>query len=317
MPRNYVQNISLLGSTSRIETPFVKVTFGDIDSGYTFGVFQSRGIAEKDASGFYRAARIIYPNYIKSLTVEKINGQVNQYTLSMIYPIRPGDDPNFFEKIFSSISSSRKITFSYGDISVPDYVYRNEQAIITSISNDFNLQGSSISYTITAVSSAVLGYSGSYSFQGYQSKKPSDLIFEILQQPYYGLTDIFYGMRGKSSEELRALGLIPGDDAAVDIEAKTNISLLEYLKYLVNCMIPAGSQQQGSIYAFTVHDEVIGETTHNAKTETLGGPYFQIDRVDKHSEFPGAYELVIGSPSKDIVTAFSLSDRENYSIYYN
>ena len=32
--------------------------------------------------------------------------QGNQYTLQIDYPIRPNDDPNFFEKVFSSVSGT-------------------------------------------------------------------------------------------------------------------------------------------------------------------------------------------------------------------
>ena len=89
---------SLLGSTTRVETPYVKVKIGD----YTFGVFDKKERAKVD-DDFYLKADIKFPNYVKSLGVEKINGKVNTYTLQLEYAIRPQDDPNFIEKVFSSV----------------------------------------------------------------------------------------------------------------------------------------------------------------------------------------------------------------------
>ena len=98
---------------------------------YTFGIFDSKTKSKgaKDKNGFYSTYQVKYPDYIQSLTVTKINGQVNQYVLNITYPITQFDDPNFFEKVFSSISNTRKIIFSYGDAAVPSYAYKNEEAI--------------------------------------------------------------------------------------------------------------------------------------------------------------------------------------------
>ena len=102
------QNISLLGSTSRIETPYIKVTFGSLANGYTFGVYRKVNNTDKTLDGFYSSVKEIYPNYIQSLQITKINGQVNTYILNLDYPVTQDDDPNFFEKIFSSVSKTRK-----------------------------------------------------------------------------------------------------------------------------------------------------------------------------------------------------------------
>ena len=317
---NGVQNISLLGNTARVEIPFIKVTFGDLDSGYTFGVYQKIS-GQQNTQGVYQSAKIIYPNYVKSLSIEKINGQVNQYTLNIVYPIRPGDDPNFFEKVFGSVSKSRKIIFSYGDLAIPDYVYRNEQAIITDIRGNFDLRSNVISYTVSAVSSATLGYAGSFSFAGGVDK-PSNIIKTLLETPSYGLTDIFYGMRGLSAEQLAQFGLLDSSDKAVELEAKDNIAILDYLKYLVYCMVPDGSNPNNNntndIYLLTIHDDVLGEISADEKVEKLGGPYFKVTRLNAAAvEYSDAYELVIGAPSKDIILNFSVTDDETYAIYYD
>jgi hypothetical protein len=81
--------------------------------------------------------------------------------LALSYPVTQTDDPNFFEKVLSSVSKTRKIIFSYGDMSMPTYIYREEEAIITKVQSNFQLQGGIINYTISAVSSCALNSAGS------------------------------------------------------------------------------------------------------------------------------------------------------------
>lgn len=299
-------NMSLLGSTSRIETPYVKVQIGD----YIFGVFQKKEAKLKDEAGFYQTTKIIYPNYIQSLNVIKVNGQVNQYTLQIKYPITSQDDPNFFEKVFSSVSKSRKILFSYGDMSLPNYVYKNEEAIITKITTQFQIDASVIAYNISAVSSAALTKSGCYTFINSEPKKPSDEIKKLLYNKNYGLQEVFYGMNNKTLIEQK--GLIASDDKAVQLETKTNISALDYLTYLVSCMVPASSDslsvKQADIYIMTIIDDTTGE---------FGGPYFKIYKASSKVDYSDAYEIDIGFPTANVVTNFTIENNENYSIYYD
>lgn len=309
-------NISLLGSLSRIETPFIQVKIGE----YTFGVYQKGAQPVKDTDGvFYITDKITYPNYLQSLTVQKINGQVNEYTLNLIYPIRPGDDPNFFEKVFSSVSKTRKIVFTYGDMSIPNYIYKEEEAIITDVRSRFNLKQGTIDYTVSAVSSAQLATSGSHTFYFQKGKwyKPSEEIKRILNEPIYGLKDLFYGM--SNSEAVASLNLIPSsDDLVNDLQTKENISPLEEIKYLVSCMRSAAHP----FYILTIHDEVNGETqgintTGSTVVEQLGGPYFKITGVSSNIENADAYEIDIGFPTANIVMSFSIENDQNYSIYYD
>ena len=310
-----MSSYSLLGSLSRVEVPFIKVTIGN----YTFGKYEKTNQDVKDADGlFYTAAKIQYPNYLQSLTVQKINGQVNEYSLNLTYPIRPGDDPNFFEKVFSSVNKTRKIIFSYGDISNPTYIYKEEEAIITNIGSSFDIRTGTIGYNVSAISSAKLGSTGSFTFTWETDKegrsKPSEEIWKILNNPAYGLKDLFYGMANEDS--VRRLGLIPGTDLKVKLEALTNVSPLEAIQYLVSNMTSDSSEFPG-FYALTINDEITGETTKNKVTETLGGPYFKITPVDKLQEHSEAYEIDIGFPSQNIVMSFNIQNNENYSIYYD
>ena len=129
MPLNPDNRANLLVYPTMVETPFIIVKIGE----YTFGVANKQKLS-------YGNYKVDFPNYISDMTVEKINGTVNQYTLRMVYQITQNDDPNMFERIFSSISKTRKITFTYGDWSYPSYIYANEEAIITNINTNFSAQ---------------------------------------------------------------------------------------------------------------------------------------------------------------------------------
>lgn len=286
-------NISnnLISSSTYIQTPIIHVKIGD----YTFGKYES------NKRGFTK-----YPNYIQSLSVTKINGQVNSYTLNLIYPINEYSDPNYFEKVFSSVSKTRKIEFSYGDASAPSYLYKNEVALITKVKSNFNLDtSSSINYTVYAVSQSTLALTGNYSFPASKTQ-PSRLILELLQNKYYGLQDLFTGMR--NIDLVTQYNLIPGNDREVSIKKKDKISPLSYLEYLVSLMTPSISySKNNSVYVLSFVDDTSG---------IFGGSYFKITEVNSNINHPEAYQLDIGYPGSNYVYNFSIDNDENYSIFY-
>ena len=293
----------LLGKEIRIQVPFVKVQIGD----YVFGIFQASKTTQRDSQGVYRVQNIQYPNYIQTLRVEKINGQVNTYTLNITYAINENNDPNFFEKIFSSVSESRKIVFSYGDLNAPAFVYRNEEALITGVKSQMNLMGASINYTVTAVSSSNLTTIGAFNFPARNNVKPSDVIKEILKNnAKYGLMDIFTGMRNYN--QVIQKGLIASNDICVDLVAKRNISILEYIQYLVKSM--QSSNDNKDIYVFKVIDSV---------DEIFNGPYFKVINSTDASNSLDCYSLDVGFEYKtnNAVTNFSIDNQDSYSIFYN
>lgn len=300
-------NMDLLSSQARIQTPWIKVTIGD----YTFGVFDDKTKAwGKSQAGFYQSFSIQYPQFIDSLEVTKINGQVNKYTLNIVYPVTQFDDPNFFEKVFSSVSRTRKIIFTYGDAETPSYIYKEEEAIITNINQTFNLVGSSISYYINAVSSAALATDGSITKPAPSEKvKPSDEIKKLFKSNK-SLRNTFTGMKTADLENL-----IAGDDMPVKLESKQNISALDYLNYLTGCMIPVGSGSgiKKDIYALTIYDDSI---TSADKSMSKNGPYFKVDKVSTSADHSDAYEIDVGINTSTIVRSFSIEKNENYSIYY-
>ena len=303
---------SLISSSARIQVPWIKVVIGN----YTFGVFNKADSKTKDNDGFYKAAfNVQYPNFIQSLDITKINGRINQYTLAISYPVRPNDDPNFFEKVFSSVSKTRKIIFSYGDMSMPSYIYKNEEAIITKISQNFNLQGSIINYTINAVSSASLDSAGSWTFPGGEVK-PSDVIKRIFGNDKYGLKKLFPGMTAANIDRL-----IAGDDKVVKVSSKQNISALDYINYLVGCMIPAsfttGQKASSDIYALTLHDDSMLNEDASLDMD-IKGAYFKVTKVTYSTDRSDAYQIDIGiGNTGTIVTNFSIVNDENYALLYD
>ena len=292
---------SLLAAENYVQVPLIWVKIG----AYTFGKYDS------NYSGYKK-----YPNYVQSLEVTKVNGAVNEYSLTLIYPLTQDTDPNFFEKIFSSVSKgniaedldARRIEFTYGDAAMSNFLYRNEVAIITKVSSNFNFSGSvSITYTIEAVSRGALGVSGGL-YEPAVYEKPSNIIRKMLREEQrYGLKQLFPGMRNNTLVE--ELKLIPSEDMAVNIEAKQNISPIAYLEYLVNMMTPdAGNKgDKKTFYVLTFLDDTSG---------TIDGSYFKICTVDANVAHPEAYEVNVGYPGNNYIFDFAVENRENYSLLY-
>ena len=303
---------SLLSSGARVQVPWIKVTIGN----YTFGVYSRVGVEKKNDNDFYQSTyHVQYPNFVQSLDITKINGQVNQYTLALSYPVTQTDDPNFFEKVFSSVSKTRKIVFSYGDMSMPTYIYREEEAIITKIQTQFDLRSGVINYTVNAVSSAALNAGSNWTFQG-GNFRPSERIKEIFNNSKYGLQKLFTGMNKSNIDYL-----IPSDDKQVSIEPKRNISALDYITYLVSCMIPGSfttpQLAATDIYVLTMHDDTTFDDEYR-DTLVEHGSYFKIERVSYKTNKSDAMQIDIGfGNTGTIVTAFSVSDDENYSLLYD
>lgn len=295
---------NLLDDKVRIVVPFVKVTIGD----YTFGIYQRSSGTARNSSGVYEYVNEQYPNYIRSLEIQKINGQVNVYTLNLCYPIAYGDDPNYFEKVFSSVSKSRKIVFSYGDLGTTEaFIYRDEEALITEVQSNFDISSSTITYVVTAVSASVILGVGAFNFPAYKSAKPSDIIKSLLKNnAKYGLQNIFTGM--KNYDLVISEGLIASNDRAVEIEAQWQKSILEYISYLVSCM--QSSENAAGVYTFKVIDDI---------NNIFGGTYFRIYETDSSSNSLDTYELDIGFDelTNNAITSFTLDDNMQYTIFYD
>lgn len=292
--------MQLLTAPAYVESPFVILRVGE----YTFGTYSQETIG----TGY----RVTYPNFMQSITVAKVNGAVNTYTIRMVYGITQFDDPNLLDKVFSSVSKSRKIYISYGDWNAPSFIYKEESAIITKIQTSVDVRSSQISYTISAVSDAMYLNALRTDFPK-RVDKPSTVIRELLQNKAYGLVDIFPGM--SNIDKVFQKGLIPVNDKRVTIEAKRTTTTFDYLNYLVGCMVPENANTQSGIpnsrYYLTVVDEVNPE---------FGGAYFKITGVLAGSttyDLSSVYELDVGYPGNTMVTAFSLNQDDSWALLYD
>ena len=295
--------MNLLSYQTLVESPFIIVKIGN----YTFGNCSK----VEDRDRFVRTLKVTYPNYMQSLNVVKVNGAVNTYTIKMVYAISQGDDPNLLERVFSSVSASRKITISYGDWESPSFIYKEEEAIITKVQSSVDFSGAKITYTLTCVSDAFALQASYFDFPA-RDAKPSDVIKELLYRRNYGMLDIFYGMTDKN--KVTKNNLILGDDKKVTIEAKRHINIIDYLNYLVSCMSSSSDTTSSPIrsdrYYLSIVDDISGE---------LGGPYFRIVKVNSSDKVitSDTYEVDVGYPGQAFVTSFSVKDNEQWSILYD
>ena len=189
---------------------------------------------------------------------------------------------------------------------------------MTKVKKIANVSSSVKQYTIFAVSIGALNTAGAFQFVDSDwvgRHKASDLIKKLLYEPRYGLTDVFYGM--KNRELVEAQQLIRGDDAIVTIEAKSNISILDYLTYLVDCMSPAEASVSNASNKKTIIKKAVYVLLfEDGVDNNLDGPYFRIERSDKLRDKSFAYEIDIGYPSQNVVTNWEVEDDETYSLYY-
>lgn len=297
-----LHGLNLLATPTLVESPFIEVKIGN----YTFGSYTKQGTVERT----YSEQRVTYPNYMQSLKIVKVNGAVNQYVLTMQYQIQAGEDPNLIDKVFSSVSDSRKITLSYGDWNAPSFIYRNEDAIITKIISNVEFGQSRITYTVYCTSTALSLKSKVYDFPSRRAK-PSDIIRGYIQNNTYGITDLFYGMKTNLD---KALSFIASDDKVVDIKPQEHVDILTYLNFLVANMISSSNKDtniQNSMYALIMRDEITGE---------LEGPYFKVIKVAAESKSltsANIYEVDVGYPGETLVMDFRINNDNSWAILYN
>lgn len=286
----------LLSIPTLVQSPFIIVTIG----GVTFGSY----------SGNYKS-KATYPNFMKSMAITKVNGTVNTYTLNFQYQVRPGEDPNLLDKIFSKATKDRKITIQYGDWMAPNYIYKEEHCIITNVTSRLSMSSSSIEYTVQCTSDAIGLNSTNYNFPAREAK-PSDVIKQMLSNSKYGFKQIFTGMR--NINDVLSNNLIASNDKKVTLEPQNNMTPLNYLNYLVNSMVsdktPANNALSDSKYFLTIHDDV---------SNILGGTYFKVNEVSKNTstyDATNTYAIDINYPGDNFVTDFSLTNDQSWAILY-
>lgn len=277
-----------------------------------FIIAEIAGIAFGSYSGNQKA-NAIYPNFMDNMTIEKVNGTVNTYTLNFVYQVRAGEDPNLLDKIFSKAANSREIILKYGDWNAPEYIYKEEKCIITGLTSNLDMNSSKITYTLNCTSDAIGLNSVGYNFPSREAK-PSDVLKQLVTSTMYGVNKVFTGMRNLS--KILSSGLIASNDAVVRLIAKTNCTVLEYMNYLVDSMIPAKKLVTGGIinaakYFLTIHDDY---------TNDFGGTYFRVDEVSKDTptyKATDTYALDINYPGDNFVTQFSINNDQSWAILYN
>ena len=287
---------NLVSIPTLVQSPFIIANIG----GVTFGTF----------SGNYRT-NATYPNYMESMSVTKVNGTVNTYTLNFHYQVATGQDPNLLDKIFSRATKDRRIILQYGDWMAPNYIYKEEQCIITNVTTRLNMSSSSLDYTLQCTSDAIGLNSTQFNFPA-RNAKPSDVILQLLSNSKYGLKDVFTGMRNKNV--VLSKNLIASNDKKVQLVAQNNTTILNYLNYLVGCMVdnktPEENKLSNSKYFLTINDDY---------TNDLGGTYFKVSEVSANAAVYNAtdtYELDINYPGDNFVTEFSLNNDQSWAILY-
>ena len=296
--------MDLFSTENYVECPFVIIKLGK----YTFGNYS--GTAERAALS--TLMKVDYPNFMTGISVRKINGQVNTYTVNMVYAITENDDPNMLEKVFSSVRDSREMILTYGDWNSAPNIYKEETALITSIKSNVSMSSSTITYTIEGVSNSLSLNSALYDFPARRAK-PSDVVKEILYSPSYGLSAIFTGMTNRL--EVSKNSLIASDDKVVDLEAKHSITALSYISYLVSSMVSSTNSDnsviQDSIYQMCIRDDV---------NNSMGGPYFMVKKVSAVGAITqdgSLWEIDIGYPGRNFVMDFTVENDESWSLLYD
>ena len=293
-PRNILKGKAskLLSYPTLVEAPTIILDF----NGVKIGGYKNKGD--------------IYPNYVTSMSVKKINGRVHQYTINLSYQIRPNEDPNFIDKLISNTGYRKPLKILYGDSSY-NFYYREESAVILDVRQSEDPAAYKINYTIKAISSIGVASTSLTTFSK-KTAKPSSIIFDLLYnsgEVSKNLIDLFPGMRDRTL--VASKNLIPTDDKIVNIGGMKNASPLSYLSYLVACM---NSNDTNSTYYLNLTDNSLSE---------LGGSYFSINKVINYNKNDNIeinsnyFELDIGFPSNNFVTNFKICENNYWPLVYS
>jgi hypothetical protein len=131
----------------------------------------------------------------------------------------------------------------------------------------------------------------------------------MLNNEHYGLTTIFKGMRNNKDFSK----FIARDDKEVQLEARTSCSILDYISYLVSCMVHVNDPDKGlksSCYFWSVYDDI---------NNNYGGTYFKVIRTASNSGIKSynTYEVDVGYPTPECVIDFTVNNDESWSLLYN
>lgn len=288
----------LISSESVVQAPFVTVDF----NGTKIGGVNNAGDS--------------YPNYIESVSSNKINGKINSHLITIKYQVRPNEDANFIDKLISQCGYTNPISILYGDANSPGATYYEQEAVITDVKYSEDIASSTIVYKISTLSKG--GLSGGY-LNNYPSitTKPSSAIFKLFYESgevSKYLQEAFPGMQDRTL--VASKGIIPTNDKEVHLANRLNVDPIQYLSYLVSCMNNEASDK--SSYFLSFNDDI---------NSGLGGAFIKVTEVVSHnsdeqyrisdmvanSEF---YEIDIGYTSDNFITNFSINSDSYWPLVY-
>lgn len=294
---------NLLTTPNLVESPFIILKVGD----YTFGSYSINGAADRSNSSF----SVNYPNYMTNIQVIKVNGQVNRYTITMVYQIRNGDDPNLLDKIFSSVGYG-EVLISYGDWCTPKFIYQNERAVITKLTTNVDFANSRITYILNCTSSALALLGGYYNFPA-DNVTPSQRIHQMIynEESKYGLQKIFNGFKNNEAFFWKC---VAADDVSVETVTKNGMDALSYINYLVTCMSPTTTPKNSAIrdanYYLTIREDKDIGTYFTIKKVSSSDSVISLNNSD-------VYEVDVGYPGDTLVTNFKIKNDASWALLYN
>ena len=242
-----------------------------------------------------------YPNYITSMQVTKVNGRINTYSITLKYQIRPGEDPNFIDKLLGKTGYTNPLQIRYGDSNSPGMMFKEESAVITDVQSNDDVSSSAISYTISAISSITSADKSYYVF-GEKHGKPSTIINDLLYnsgQVSAQLLTAFPAMANRSF--VSSNNLIPSTDKEVTVGGMVDVSPLTYLGHVVSCM--KNVTDAPSSYFLTYND-------------SANGAYFNVSEISVMNN-DAVYEIDVGYPGDNFVTDFQLCDNIYWPLVYD
>lgn len=283
---------SLSISDALVEVPFIEADFNGYIIGSKFGSLDTA------------------PNYISQIDIIKTNGEINQYKLQIVYQIRPGEDPNKLDQLFSQVRYS-KIKLRYGD-AASNSLFKDTEAIITDITQNRDYSGMRITYTISATSACNYVTSTTFDFPA-TTDRPSNVIRNLLYnngQTSQLLLEVFPGMSNRTV--VNSNNWLPSDDAVVSIPAQTEVSTTDYINYLTSIMSNQSNDPnaiiRNSTYYLTYQDDAVN------------GAYFKISEVSKNNKttVPTAYvyDVDINFPDENQIYNFSVNNDNAWALLY-
>lgn len=294
---------NLLTTPTLVESPFIMLKVGD----YTFGSYSIDGSYESVNSN----VTVNFPNYMTGIKITKVNGQVNQYQITMTYQIRNGDDPNLLDKIFSSVGYG-KVYISYGDWNAPKFIYKEEEAIITKLNTNVDFANSRIIYNLFCTSNALVLMAGYYD-EPAGTLKPSERIRQMIydEESKYHLQEIFNGFANDKDFFFQN---VASDDVSVEVVAKRGIDALSYINYLVTCMSPTTTAKKDPLrdanYYLTICEDKERGTYFTVKKVSSSEGIVSLNNSD-------VYEVDVGYPGDVPVTSFKINNDNSWSLLYN